>query len=263
MKTIGVIGTGNMGGAILQGWKDIEDIKLCAYDIDREKLDKIASCLKIEKKENIAELINSSQYILLAVKPKQVKELLKEHSSYLTPSHVILSICAGIKIKKIKKWAEKVSEVVRIMPNTPALVGRGMFAISVDQEVADTTKKEVKKLFEALGSVFEMEEEYMDAYTALIGSGPAYIIYFLEALIEAGVSIGFPRDVSTSMVKELVSGTVKMINEMPKNLYELREMVTSPGGTTIAALNHLDRQAVRGSIIDAVNKAWQRSKELG
>ncbi len=263
MLNIGVIGTGNMGSAILKGWSSLEGIKLFAYDIDEQKLDNICNKLKVEKITNIPDLIQQSSFILLAIKPNQVKPLLEKHKDYFLDSHTILSICAGIKIKKIKKWSGESARVVRIMPNTPALVGKGLFAICFEQDTTPSLKDKVIELFQAIGKTFELEEIYMDAYTALIGSGPAYIIYFLEAMVEAGVSLGFTRDMSTEMVKGLIFGTAKMIEDMDKKLSDLREMVTSPGGTTIAALNHFDRMAVRGAIIDAIHKACDRSKELG
>lgn len=263
MINIGVIGTGNMGGAILKGWSSLEGVKLFAYDVDEKKLDNICSKLSLEKAKDISDLIQNSTFILLAVKPNQVKPLLKKYHDLFSDHHIILSICAGIKIKKIKKWSGGLPKVVRIMPNTPALVGCGLFAISFEDEIDSSIESKTIELFNSLGKTFQIQEEYMDAYTALIGSGPAYIIYFLEAMVEAGVSLGFPRDLAIEMVKGLAHGTTKMIQDMDKKLAELREMVTSPGGTTIAALNHFDRMAVRGAIIDAIHKACKRSKELG
>jgi len=260
---IGIIGTGNMGGAIIKGWSSLPDVSLIAYDIDQKKLNDIVDKFKVEKARDIPHLIENSHFILLAVKPSQVKTLVESQKKYFNTGQSIISICAGIKIKKIKKWCDEKCEITRIMPNTPTLVGKGLFAICFDESVSNTNRETILSLFRSLGEVFEMEEDYIDAFTALIGSGPAYIIYFLEALVEAGVSLGFPRDISTHMVKGLLSGTSKMIEEMDTKLSELREMVTSPGGTTIAALNHFDRMAVRGAIIDAVEKAWKRSKELG
>jgi len=263
MDTIGVIGTGNMGGAILKGWNSLKDISLIGYDVDEQKLNKICRELKVEKAKDIPELIQKSSYILLAVKPTQVKGLLKKYEDLFLDFHILMSICAGIKIKKIKKWCGGRAKVVRIMPNTPALVGKGMFAICFQEEVDESIHGKVIELFNVLGKCFEIEEDYIDAYTALIGSGPAYIIYFLEALVEAGVSLGFQRQISIEMVKGLLSGTTKMIEELDISLAGLREMVTSPAGTTIAALNHFDRMAVRGAIIDALHQACKRSKELG
>ncbi len=262
MKKIGVIGAGNMGGALIKGWSTLDGVSIIAYDINKDRLSEVVNNYGVEKAEDIEQAIKGSNIVLLAVKPNQVKGLLERYKDCFNTKQIIVSICAGIKIKKIGKWSNDRCKVVRIMPNTPALVDRGMFAICFGDGILEEDRGLILSLFSSLGKVFEMEEKYMDAYTALIGSGPAYIIYFLEALVESGVSMGFPRDMSIEMVKGLLSGTTKMVEEIDMKLSEFREMVTSPGGTTIAALNHFDRMAFRGIIIDAVEKACKRSKEL-
>ena len=150
------------------------------------------------------------------------------------------------------------------MPNTPALVGAGQFALCLDDPgLGEERKGFIHALFARLGRTYVLEEKYFDAFTGLAGSGPAYVLYFMEALIESGVYVGFPRDKATDIVAGLIEGTAKLAAESGIHPSVLREMVTSPAGTTIEALMHLDRQAVRAAVIDAVVASRDRSKELG
>jgi len=154
--------------------------------------------------------------------------------------------------------------VVRVMPNTPALVGAGVFAVCVEDETLSKQQKDFAlQVFEPLGTIHEMAEKDFDAFTAVVGSGPAYVFYFMQACVEAALNLGLPRPQATEMVKGLFSGSAKLVEGSDKSIDELREMVTSPAGTTIRALIHMDRRAVRASIIDAIEHSFKRSKELG
>lgn len=264
MTKIGFLGVGNMGGSLLRGWSQDPSLHISVYDVDQEKMLALSKEVKVQVKESALTLAQETDYIILAVKPSQVNELLREICSEIGGSQCLISIAAGIRCKELKTWSKGNCPVIRVMPNTPALVGAGVFAICLDDERLDTNQKQfITDLFLKLGQVHVLSETYFDAYTALIGSGPAYVFYFLESLIEAGVMQGISRVQSTDMVLGLVDGCIKMLQREDYSVSQLREMVASPAGTTIQGLNQLDRKAVKSAIIDAVDAACKRSKELG
>jgi pyrroline-5-carboxylate reductase len=264
MTSIGVLGAGNMGGTLIRGWAGQEGVTMAAFDPDQAKLQPLAEETGITAHQEPASVVTGSDYVLLAVKPALLQGVLQDIAPHLRSEQCLVSIAAGVQQESIKAWSSRICPVVRVMPNTPALVAEGVFALcSEDPLLSSEQEQFVRGLFERMGQVHTLPEAYFDAFTALIGSGPAYVYYFLEALREAGVSMGFPREQSGRMVLSLAKGAVRMAQEGDASLNELKEMVTSPAGTTIAGVNHLDRQAVKSSVIDAVLAAWQRSKELG
>ncbi|MBF0481562.1 MAG: pyrroline-5-carboxylate reductase [Desulfovibrionaceae bacterium] len=264
MFKIGFVGAGNMGGAIVKGLAGRPEYELIAFDPDAAKLGALANQYKIAAAAGVFELARDCDYVVVCVKPAQVEDVIKNMAGALTPGKCLISIAAGVRLKRIKKWAGKDCPAVRVMPNTPALVGEGLFALCFeDQTVTAEQKVFVSTMFGCLGETFDLPEKHFDAFTAVAGSGPAYVYYFMEALTEAGVLLGFDRDTATRVVKGLVSGSAALAHASPKHLSELREMVTSPAGTTVAALLHLDRNAVRASIMEAVEMAQLRSEELG
>ncbi len=259
--SIGFIGLGNMGSAMVQGLRDVE---IHGFDLNRESLESLQKKSGLLPADSIVDLATVCDYLVLAVKPQHAQNVCLELASVLQDSQCLLSICAGITSQKLKEWTNDKCPVVRVMPNTPALVGEGVFAICLDDEQLSFEQKSfVGEMFKPLGQVHILPEKDFDAFTAVIGSGPAYICYFIEALIESAVELGLARAQATEMVYGLFSGSTKMAIESGKHVSELREMVTSPAGTTIEALVHLDRKSVRASIIDAVKKSYERSIELG
>ncbi len=264
MASLGCIGCGNMGAAILRGLAGREGLTLGGFDLDEARVAALAEEIGMEPIHSAREVAERCDYILVAVKPHQVPHLLKDLASRLTPRQTLISIAAGIRLEQLKSASSGVCPVVRVMPNTPAMVGSGVFALCLDDPALGEGQKEfVRDMFQALGQVHELHERYFDAFTAVAGSGPAYVFYFMEAIVEAGVVLGLTRDQSTAMVKGLFTGSAKLAEESSLHLSQLREMVTSPAGTTIAATSHMDRQAIRGHIIDAVKASCTRSKELG
>ncbi len=263
MITLGIIGTGNMGSALIRGWSKRKDITIYAFDVDKEKLNQTREKFQVKTGESASEIIKKSQYILLAIKPGQVKPFLETHKGDFNEAKCLISICAGISISHLQKGIPSVKKVVRVMPNTPALIGKGMFAICFSPEVEEEVRGKIFSLFRSLGKVYSIEEKLFDGYTGLIGSGPAYVAYFMEAMIEAGIKLGFSREIASSMVRELFSGTSEMIKRLEIGPAQTREMVTSPAGTTIWGISHLERCAARGVIMDAIEEAAKRSKELG
>ncbi len=261
---LGCIGCGNMGGAILRGMAGKEGVTLGATDVDQAKLDTLARECGVLAASSPRDLAKNSDYLLLAVKPHQIKTVLQDLAPHLTSEQTVVSVAAGVMLRDLKSFASGACPVVRVMPNTPAMVGRGLFAVCLDDpELTEARKSFVLDLFTPLGRVYVLEESAFDAFTAVAGSGPAYVFYFMEAVVEAGVTLGMPRPMAEEVVRELFAGSSRLVEESGKPLNALREMVTSPAGATIAALNHLDRKAVRAAVIDAVKASCDRSKELG
>ncbi|MBU1611170.1 MAG: pyrroline-5-carboxylate reductase [Proteobacteria bacterium] len=259
--SIGFIGLGNMGAAMVRG---LTGVSVHGADLNREFLESLRDDCGLIPANSITELAETCDYLVLAVKPQHAKSVCDELAPVLQQSQCLLSICAGLTSQRLKEWTGSTCPVVRIMPNTPALVGEGVFAVCLDDESLTFEQKSfVGEIFKSLGQVHIMPETSFDAFTAVIGSGPAYVCYFIEALIESAVELGLARPQATEMVYGLFSGTTKMCIQSDKHVSQLREMVTSPAGTTIEALIHMDRQAVRASIIDAAKKSFARSVELG
>ncbi|MFW6323663.1 MAG: pyrroline-5-carboxylate reductase [Desulfovibrionales bacterium] len=264
MASIGFIGAGNMGGAIARGLSLRKDVKLFGFDLDREKLGALAGETGMEPTSSLPELVKHSEFILLAVKPQHLEQVVRDTAELLSPDKCLISIAAGITSESIRQWAGSRCPVVRVMPNTPALAGSGVFALCLDDPaLPDEKKEQIRLFFEGQGNVHIIPESLFDGFTAVIGSGPAYVIYFMEALIDAAVTLGIPRNAAADMVVSLFDGSVDLIRESGRSLASLREMVCSPGGSTIAGLNHFDRRAVRGALIDGVLQAFARNKELG
>ncbi|MBN2140700.1 MAG: pyrroline-5-carboxylate reductase [Desulfovibrionaceae bacterium] len=262
-SSIGFIGLGNMGSAIIKGLSGL-GAEVHGFDLDRTKMDALAGQCGLAPADSPKDLTAKCEFVVLAVKPQHAAGVLEEIAPELNPGKCLVSIAAGIPLARLKDHSENRCPVVRVMPNTPALVNAGVFAVCLeDPHLSEGQKKFVLDLFRPLGRVHVLEEKFFDAYTALIGSGPAYVLYFMEALIEAGVSLGFARDLAADMVLALFAGTSRLAVKSKEHVSLLREMVTSPGGTTISGLAHMDRCALRAHVMDAVRKAWERSRELG
>ncbi|WP_243439987.1 pyrroline-5-carboxylate reductase [Fundidesulfovibrio soli] len=261
---ISFIGTGNMGAALIKGLSGMDGVSLLGFDLDREKLNALCAQCALQAVDTIHGAVEKAGYVLMCVKPQQMKAVLAQVHPALTADKCLISIAAGITRERLSEWIGHACPVVRVMPNTPALVGAGVSAVCLDDpHLTQEQKDVVQKIFASVGSVHVLEEKLFDSFTAVAGSGPAYVYYFMEALIEAALAAGLPRPMATSIVGELIGGSLKLANESMTHVSVLREMVTSPGGTTIAALAHMDRMAMRAAIIDAVEAARRRGQELG
>lgn len=258
---LGCIGCGNMGAALLQGLASYPDLQLLGCDHNSCKLEALAP-FNVQAMPDVISLVQASDYILLAVKPAYVEPVLKEIAPYLTPDKVVISIVSGLSIATMKDLAPK-APVIRVMPNTPAMVGAGVFALCfADSALSQDKADYVHQLFASLGSALVFPESQFNAFTAVAGCGPAYVFHFMEAMVESAVTLGFTRQSATAMVTDLFAGSVKLAQHSDLHLSELREAVCSPAGNTIAAMNQLDRTAVRGHIIDAVLAAYARGKDM-
>ncbi|MCL2801516.1 MAG: pyrroline-5-carboxylate reductase [Treponema sp.] len=263
------IGCGNMGYALMKGTASGSDTQLFITDADAEKAKASAELLGAEVLKSNAEAAEKCDIIFLAVKPQVLQAVLAEIAQTIKKrcdsgnAPVLVSMAAGWSIEKIQTVLNAKTPVVRIMPNTPALIGKGMIVMSHSQEIAPEKLNQLEKILGAAGIVDKIDERFFDAVTGLSGSGPAFVYLFIEALADGGVRAGLPRDKALLYAAQTVFGSAAMLKETGKHPGELKDMVTSPGGTTIAGLLSLEDGAFRGTVIKAVEAAWKRSIELG
>ena len=259
-----LIGVGKMGEAILKGLLPSVkkgQITLTGYEISPERKREIEEKYRLPLAYTLEESITDAQVILIAVKPQQMKELLAQMGSK-TSNRLLISIAAGIPSDFIQARVAPGTRIVRVMPNTPALIGEGALAYSLGPNTTEEDRETVRKLLTSLGTLVEVPEKLMDAVTALSGSGPAYVFLFLQALCDAGVKVGLPRDLAHTLALKTMTGSLKLIEELQEHPARMIEMVTSPGGTTIAALHTMERAGFKGIIMDSVEAAACRSQEL-
>lgn len=264
MDKIGIIGLGNMGEAIFKSLlknNTRKDDMICS-EVKEERADFIKRTYNIKITKKPEELMGQAKYIILAVKPQDSKNLIKNIASYMNESTVFISIMAGVTISNIMAAIGKPAKIIRIMPNICVKVGEGMMGLTCNSLVDENELEEVRRFMAPLGKTIEIGEELMNAVTAMGGSGPAFFLLFLEAMIDAGVKMGIPRDKSKLLSFQVVKGTLKMLEEEGLHPTILKEMVVSPGGTTISGLAHLEEKAFKGNIIKAVEKAAKKAKEL-
>ncbi|WP_147821404.1 pyrroline-5-carboxylate reductase [Salidesulfovibrio onnuriiensis] len=263
-KKIGFIGVGNMGGAIIKGLSALDGVEVHGTDLDKARLEMLSKDCGMVAQPGAEALAAACDYVVLAVKPQHARPVLDSLSGVLDGGKCLLSIAAGLTSETLREYIGGKCPVVRIMPNTPALVGKGVYAICLeDEKLSSEQKSFVPEAFKSIGQVHILSEKLFDAFTAVVGSGPAYVMYFMEALVESAVYLGIPRPQATDMVLALFDGSVSMAAESDEHISVLREMVSSPAGSTIRALAHMDRTATRGNILDAIVEAYERNIELG
>lgn len=258
--TIGCIGCGNMGGAVLRGLAGVEGLTLLGHDHTEAKVTSIPGAQFCPTPRMLAE---RAQIILLGVKPHKVADVLAEIRPALGPGKVVVSMAAGVSMANLLAGVEKACPVVRIMPNTPALVGCGTFALCLDDPaLPEATARGLEDLLQRLGRVMVLPEARFGAFTAFVGSGPGYVLYFMDAMAEAGLTLGFTRQQAVDMAAWLFEGSGRLARETATAPGTLREQVCSPAGVTVAGTNALDRAAVRGHIVEAVLTAFDREAEM-
>lgn len=265
-KTIAFIGSGIMGEAMIRGLltkNSIAPDKIIASDPWQPRLEQLKAQYAIQTTKDNREAAEVGQIIVLSIKPQSVPLVLPEIRGHLRSRDLLLSIIAGVPIRKLADGAAHAA-VVRSMPNTPAQIGQGITVWTATREVTDEHKAQAREILGSLGKeIFVDEEEYLDMATALSGSGPGYIFLFMEALIDAGVHMGFSRRVAEELVFQTILGSVEYAAQSGKHVAELRNQVTSPGGTTAAALYHMEKGGLRTVISRGIWAAYQRSIELG
>ncbi len=265
-KRIGFIGCGSMGSAMINRFlnnKKVlpEDIMAC--DIKQNHIEELKCKFNIKKTIQSKEVLDFAQTIFLAVKPQDMPVVLEDIKEDVTDRHLLVSAAAGITISEILGIVNSNKKVIRLMPNTPCLIGSGMTVLSPGQKVNEAELRFVKELLESLGKVEVLEEKLMDAVTGLSGSGTAYVFTFIEALADGGVKAGLPRETALLLAGQTVLGAAEMIMETGEHPSVLKDKVTSPGGTTIAGIYALEKESFRGTVMSAVEAAAGRSKELG
>ncbi len=263
-KNIGMIGCGNMGGAILRGLLQagvLEASQLYCYDIN-ETLQKQIRALGVSVCTDNAAVCAASDVIFLAVKPQYMAETLLALGDALDGKCVI-SIAAGITSDRLRDMIGGTARVLRTMPNTPAMVHAGAFALCEDSDLTKEEKDIAQTLFSSLGIVEWVPERLIDAVCGLSGSGPAYVAEFIEALADGGVREGLPRATAYRLAAQTVMGTARMVLENDTHPGVLKDMVTSPAGTTIEGCYALERGGMRAAVMDAVHAGTEKSKELG
>ncbi|MDD5454363.1 MAG: pyrroline-5-carboxylate reductase [Candidatus Ratteibacteria bacterium] len=274
-KKIGIIGCGNMGEALLYGLISKNIFKKQNIFVSEKQETRLRTLKRKYSQISFAkdnkDLAKKCSVIILAVKPQDIKALLEEISPFLTSSHLLISIAAGIKISFIEETTKEKNPhlwdtqrgipIIRAMPNLPAIIGEGISVYSVSKNVSTKDKKITEEIFGSVGKVLKLKENKLDAVTAISGSGPAYVFYMLEAMIEAGLKLGFKKEEIRSLSVQTIIGAIDMIEkgECPAIL---RQKVTSPKGTTEAALKVLIENKWKEILIEAINKAEKRSKEF-
>jgi pyrroline-5-carboxylate reductase len=266
IETIGIIGAGNMGTAIVRGLVAAQVLvpeNITALDIDGTRLEELASDPGINTTTSLKTLARAGDAIILAVKPQSMEELLRGLGFHVTPDHLVISIAAGISTGFLEQRLASETRVVRVMPNTPAMVRAGAAALCRGSRATDEDMEFAMRLFSALGTAVIVEEEQMDAVTALSGSGPAYFFYVAEKLRQAAVEHGLPEKEADELVRQTLYGAGRLLRDTGAAPEELRARVTSKGGTTAAALGVFEAADLSDIIARAVAAAVARSKELG
>ena len=266
-RTLGLLGAGNMAEALIRGVLSSGSLlpsAVTASDVSAERRKFIAEALKINTTENNQDVVSRSQLLVLCVKPQQTDDVLKQIAAVFRPEHhVLASICAGVPTSRLEKNLPNGARVVRVMPNTPMLVGLGASCLCRGLHTRDEDLALVEELFSSGSLTLRVEERMMDAVTGLSGSGPAYLFYLVEAMIDAGIAEGFTREQASLLASRTVLGAAKMLEETQLPPEELRKRVTSPNGTTQAAVERLDATEVKPKIVAAIRRAAERSRELG
>jgi len=264
--TIGFIGAGNMAEAMIRGLVrggHVPATRITASGPRRERLDKLAASYGIAITLDNREVARSAGLVVLSIKPQILDKVLREIGDQLTPGALVVSIAAGVDTEAIESAITDGVRVVRAMPNTPALVGAGATAIAAGKHASEADLATAKALFDAVGITVVLDETHLDAVTGLSGSGPAYIFLILEALSDAGVKVGLSRRSAQLLAAQTVLGSAKMLLETDEHVGRLKDMVTSPGGTAIAGLHTLEEGGLRTTLINAVETATKRARELG
>ena len=262
MKRVGCIGCGNMGGGVLKGLVPSE-YELLGHDHTRAKVEGIGPEGRVTFAETPLELAEKSDVVILAVKPYQMEAMLEEIRPALEGSKVVVSLSAAFSQEKLRRGVENRCAVVRCMPNLPVVVGKGVFALCFDDPALDKAVADaLLTMFRHMGVAVVLPEAQFPAFSSLVGCGPAFVLLFMEGLLNAGITMGFKAGVSRELIAAMVEGTARLALESGEGFADLRVKVCSPSGTTIRGVNHMERCAVPGHVTDAVLEALKRDREM-
>jgi pyrroline-5-carboxylate reductase len=265
-RPIGFIGAGNMAEALIRGLVrggNIPGERVLASGRRRERLDKLRAAYGIATTLDNREVARGAEIVVLAVKPQILHKVLREIADQLRPGALVISIAAGVDTETIEEALGEAVRVVRAMPNVPATVGAGATAIAAGRHASEADLDTARAIFDAVGITVALDESHLDAVTGLSGSGPAYIFLILEALADAGVKVGLSRRDAQRLAAQTVMGSAKLLLDTDEHPGRLKDMVTSPGGTAIAGLHTLEEGGLRTTLINAVETATKRARELG
>jgi pyrroline-5-carboxylate reductase len=265
-KQVGILGTGNMGEALIHGLLYghlCRPEQIFCSDVRAERLKVIREKYGVKSTSHNVEVVKQSDIVILAVKPQIMKQVVEEIAKYLDLSKLIISIAAGVPLDAIEACARKDLKLIRVMSNICVSVREGVSAIAGGKHALKEDLMMAKTIFDSVGKSLFIEEGLLDAVTGLSGSGPAYIFLIIDALADAGVKVGLSRDDALILASQTVLGAAKMLIETGEHPGKLKDMVTSPGGTAIAGLHTLEEGGLRTTLINAVEVATQRSKALG
>ncbi|MBI5582899.1 MAG: pyrroline-5-carboxylate reductase [Deltaproteobacteria bacterium] len=262
---IGFIGGGNMAEALIKGLiggKMTTPGQCRVFDVLPGRLGYLQQTYGIQPGREARSVVKESRIIILAVKPQQVPQALPEVVPHWSSGKLLISIAAGITLERLAGFFPSPPALIRVMPNTPALVLAGASALCKNAAATKKDLEEAAALFGAVGETVLLDETHFDTVTGLSGSGPAYLFVILEALADAGVKLGLPRNIAAKLAAQTMLGSGLMACNPERTFGQLKEMVTSPGGTTMAGLYEMEKAGLRGIIMDAVEAATRRSKEL-
>lgn len=261
---IGFIGIGNMGSALLKGILRSGFLKaddIIVYDSSIEKMNNINKEFEVKIAQSNIDLVQMTNIVVLAIKPNIYDVVLNEIGTAITKDKIIITIAPGISIEHVKNIV-KTGKIVRTIPNTPALVGDGITAIAYSSNIVEADKILVQNIFKTCGEIVEIEEKLLDIAMAVSSCSPAFVYMFIEALSDAGVALGLSRDIAYKLASKAVSGAGNMVFKTGLHPGELKDMVTSPGGTTIQGVRMLEKYSMRSSVIEAVIASYEKSKGM-
>lgn len=265
-KKIGVVGGGKMGGALIEGMISkgmVEAKDLTVSDTDEERRETLAKAFGVRVTADNRTAVRDADLVILAVKPQNMAEVLSELSGAAAPATLFISIAAGISTAFLEERLGNNPRVVRVMPNLPALIGEGAAALAPGAFAVPADLELARRIFTAVGIAVDVDESLMDAVTGLSGSGPGYAFLIIEALMDAGVHLGLSAEVALKLAAQSLLGAARLCLAGEKHPAELRAMVTSPGGTTLAGLKVLEEGRLRETLAEALEAATRRSAELG
>lgn len=264
-QIIGFLGGGAMGEALITGLLNtgiMAPSELYISDINSGRLELLKQKLGVNTTTDNQIIVNKADIVVMAVKPHIAPSVLKEIAAVIKPDQIFISIAAGVSISMIESYLEASVPVIRVMPNTPCLVGEGATAVSAGKHAGEESIKKAMAIFNAAGKAVEVPESLLDCVTGLSGSGPAYMYVVLESLIDGAVRLGLPGDIARELAAQTMLGAAKMVLETKEHPAQLKNKVTTPGGTTAAGLFALEEGALRAVLMKAVAAATQRSREM-
>jgi len=263
---IGFLGAGQMATALAQGWLSaglLDAATSFASEPSTAAATTFAKATGLKLMPTNAAVVQACDLIIPAVKPQVLPTVLQDIRGYLEPRHLVISIAAGVTLHQLAYYLGNETRVVRVMPNTPTLVGQGATGLAAGPAATSDDTTLVQQLFSAVGLAFVLPESQLDGLTGLSGSGPAYVYVMIEALADAGVRVGLSREVALQLAAQTLLGSAKMVLQTGQHPAALKDAVASPGGTTIAGLHALERGGLRGILMNAVEAAAHRATELG